>query len=162
MNIVLYMCFTTHLHKLHNQWTFVLSFNPHLHKFDLICKSCITMNIVPSFNRHLHKFDIVCTSWITTAFHSSFAQSCITNEYCTEFPPHLHKLHNKWILFNKWILYLEVHPQFARTCTNKCSSSTWLCNILIVSGFFPTVLQIFLLCKCFVKYQPATPQPPSF
>ena len=69
----------------------------------LICTSCITVRVPP----------LVCTGL------RSSAQSCITNEYCTDFIPHL----------LKWILHPESLPQFAWHCTNKCSSSTWLCNI---------------------------------
>ena len=106
----------------------VVSFTRHLHKFDIICTSCITNAFHSSFaqscitNAFHSSFAQSC---ITNAFHSSFAQSCITNEYCTVFPPHLHKfdvictscitnkyctvfhphlhkLHNKWILLN-WV-----------------------------------------------------------
>ena len=77
---------------------------PHLDKFtsfaqvNLICTSCITMNIVLWSTPHLYKFDLNCTH-------------CIANEYCTvihpsfvQVWPHLHKVHN----------YAVFHPSFVQ------------------------------------------------
>ena len=99
-----------------------------------------------------------CLNGVTIKFHSFIHSYCITNEYCTtEFH---HCLHN-------WLLYF--HFQFARTCTKNAQVSLDMCNILIISGSFPTIficvfcslpykLPTWLTCNCVnILYQPATP-----
>jgi len=131
MNIVL--CSTPHFYKLHNctvvhpsspqVWgrlhklqnkriIIVLCTTPHLYKFDLICTSCIANQYCTVSTPYLYKFDLICTSYVLYIWVSPFI---CTGEYCTL--SSITSLH-----------------------ANKCSSSTWLCNMLIVSGSFPTEL----------------------
>ena len=132
----------TNLHKLHNKWILYrispLIFTSCIAVYvpPLVCTSCTTVHVPP----------LICTScitvWVPPLVCTGLTSSAQVSYHFTEFTPHVHnfdaistKLHNKWYCTEftphllKWILHPESHLQFAWPCTNKCSSSTWLCNI---------------------------------
>ena len=100
-----------------------------------------------------------------------FGVICKTNEYCIVFCPsfiqvwpHLHRLHNVSLSFTRSSARVNIICTLSsitslheHALANKCSSSTWLCSMLIVSGSFPTELADVYPVQVFFFWHPKLP-----
>ena len=140
MNIV--QNFTPHLHKLHN----CTCSTPCLHRFDLICTSCMTSYHCTEFHSSSaqvwsHLYKVAEQNEYCTSFHPSFAQ--VTQLYVfhplfaqvaqlyvfhplyAQVWPHLHKSHDKLSLY--WVSLL--------ICTSLTSSAqSCITNDIVLSS----------------------------